>query len=352
MDPKAVATSQLGLFEAAAANGQREEAAALHPFAVSAAAEELGEGSVWSLRKDGPAVPRSPASRQASVAEMLGVRFHERSGLKEVLLRRPTVEESGGRAFAFQGSSVTESALSPSLAAALLHAPAPVGATLEPSPGPPSPLRRLAVSGVATGSEVSDLLRDALLELQRLTSESPAAPSGGNLQLRCAGLDYQARFSDHGHTLEALVSEPQLELHSAPANPVAQNLSALLATEDVAVRGLVPLRSLCGLRAVARLLAAPFASLAAGEVAPPPPFATPSTDAKPLLEGGLGPERAEAWLQRLAAVHETLLRALGFQSLDPGSCWDEKMFTFAACCSVGENQESCWHGGYSEERPG
>ena len=30
----------------------------------------------------------------------------------------------------------------------------------------------------------------------------------------------------------------------------------------------------------------------------------------------------QVWLQRLARSHEALLRALGFSSLDPGSCWD------------------------------
>ncbi|CAE7335264.1 unnamed protein product [Symbiodinium natans] len=266
MDPQAVDTAQLGLFEASAANGRREEAAALHPFAASAAAQELGQGAVRSLRPDGVPLSRSPYSRQESVAEFLGVRFHKRSGLKEVLLRRPTVEESGGRAFAFQGSAITESALPPSLAAVLLHAAAPVGASLEPL-GATSPLRRLAVSGAMPGSEASDLLRDALLELQRITADS--ALSDGTLQLRCATVEFQARFSDHGHTLEALLSEPHLEIHSVPAGLV-QNLSALLAAEDAVVQGLVPLRAICGLRAAARLLAAPYSSLSAGEVSPPP----------------------------------------------------------------------------------
>ena len=108
------------------------------------------------------------------------------------------------------------------------------------------------------------------------------------------------------------------------------------------MQGILPLKAFCTARAAAHLMAGPDIA----EDLTSPLRSEGYQSQHPQLQHA----HREAWLSRLAATHEFLLYALGFQNLDPGSCWDGKMFTFAACCSVGEYFDSCWHGGFSDER--
>lgn len=60
--------------------------------------------------------------------------------------------------------------------------------------------------------------------------------------------------------------------------------------------------------------------------------------------GRIRQEQLEGWLDILADVHKQILQETGFVTFDPGDCFlgDENGRTFAACCSVGNYQDSCW----------
>ncbi|CAJ1454494.1 unnamed protein product [Effrenium voratum] len=267
-----------------------------------------------------PVGPPTGASRNANdLVEVLGVRLHERSGLTEVLLRRISFEELPEQGL--------EEFLSPGQLVELLSSDGPLGAELLEPEGF-HPLRRAVFSGPRG---LRRPLGRALAELQPLAAEVP-------VQLRCE-LTFQAHAS-HG-TTTILLSEPRLVVGKEPAAKLTPQLGTM--------PGLGALRAFCAARAAARL--AQDAAVEATEVSAPE-SGTESGASAParLMIEGHSSARHEVWLQRLARSHEALLRALGFSSLDPGSCWDGQMFTFAACCSVGEHQDSCWHGGFSEER--
>ncbi|CAE8690488.1 unnamed protein product [Polarella glacialis] len=405
-DPGVAGAAHLGLFEAAVVAGRRDEALTLGPFAAQAALQDLGGAFDRSTPDAQMDEIRLAFSRQDSYAEIRGIRLHERSGLAEVLLRRLYVEEGDQGGLAADqpkqpGSAEAEGkqgqhvkALHPALLAEVLalgsaealgarmEAPVQDSAQLSRHPwGHHHPLRRLVLTGSEKPSiHLKSILQAAMLEIQSLASEGMKIQAQkdegpiprGALRLQCAEIGVKVQEGEWGGgSLEVFLKEPRLELvgEDSDANNegntegskywqhVAANISAVLSSSVSETESIALLRQICAARAAVRLLATPYSDLAAGTLAPVllaslsrPAAQTRSRAA--LLTGGEKPQRPwrSRWLARLAEVHASMLHALGFQNLDPGNCWDDEMFTFSTCCSVGDHEASCWYGSFSEER--
>ena len=311
----------ISLYAAAAAFSDATE---FFPAAVSTAAHmERFRGHRWGT----PEVSR--ILKKDQFAEILGTCNHQRSGLHEVLLRRLSFEEFG--------ALVPDTSLPSQEFFQLLSASQAPGASLE-SPGRFHPLRQISFTGVRLSALRSKLVT-ALAHLQKLAADAQLA--AGSLQISCSTISFQVVRS-HGTTWLHL-GDPGLEIRSSPDNAAfAKEIAAMLQSEAPSMKGILPLKAFCTARAAAHLMAGPDIA----EDLTSPLRSEGYQSQHPQLQHA----HREAWLSRLAATHEFLLYALGFQNLDPGSCWDGKMFTFAACCSVGEYFDSCWHGGFSDER--
>lgn len=285
--------------------------------------------------QDGQQLQQGRSFRKDQFAEILGTRHHQRSGLHEVLLRRLSLEEFGNN---LPDTSLPNEELYQLLST--IQAPA---ASLE-SPSNFHPLRRVMFTALRSQALRARVVA-ALVQLQKLAGE--AQLEAGRVQLSCSTVSFQIARS-HGTTWFHLM-EPTLEVQASRENMgFAKELTAMLQSDAEPpsnipnIQAFLPLKAFCAARAAARLMAGPDveADLASSTVRP--------TNGLKLQQ--LTAAHPEAWLSRLAATHENLLHALGFQNLDPGSCWDGKMFTFSVCCSVGEYVDNCWHGGYSDER--
>jgi len=208
------------------------------------------------------------------------------------------------------------------------------------------------------GPHLSDALLTAGREAGAAAAEWGVAET--SLRLQCAETPHTVRHDARTNVLELRLGAPHLVASAVSQTPEERSGSLPLHRLAAALEEqhpsrwveLAPLRQLCALRAAAMLLDAGSQSWEGALTTSGNEGAGPGgAAAEPVSHLLPTPERVSpfTWLDRLAEVHASLLRDLGFSSLDPGTCWDTE-FTFGKCCSVGDFAEECWRQGFLEER--
>ncbi|CAK0789721.1 unnamed protein product [Prorocentrum cordatum] len=365
--PGVAQAAALGLYEASVMDGSLREAEQRHPGALGAALGEAGVAA-QSLQEDPwAALPQPAAPRQTRFAALRGLKVDLATGFAEVLLERPRPGQGAGRGH-----------ISPALLAdALAIGGGPLSLRLVPSEAaaPPSSwlrpglLQRAVVApAAAADSALKGQLLHAALLLRSLASqeaqlEPGPAMGGAELRLRCVDNAYSVHRQPHGLPLEVRLGPPRLEV--APLgqefDSAAVGRLAAAVTEQLGRAGGELVAQLCSARAAQTLLAKDpeqLAAVAVGagqEVRPTAAQEGSSAAPRSAVQAGAGllhvashPRRA-AWLERLADVHASIFRDMGFVHLDSAGCWDES-HTFGRCCSVGEHAEGCWQRGFTQER--